>query len=130
YVIYMTLGKKKIQLNKTGVFSFGVLAGFFSGVFSTGGPLYVICVENTVKDIRVFRATMIGVLGSVTLTRVPALAISGLLNLHHLKMALLAFPIFMLAQYLGKLTFTHIHKKTFKKSLVILLCISGLLLLF
>src|SRR5690606_26139163 len=72
YVAYITFGKKKIQLNKGGVISFGVLAGFFSGVFSTGGPLYVICVENTVKDIKAFRATMIGVLGLVTITRVPA----------------------------------------------------------
>lgn len=130
YVIYMAWGKKKVRLNKRGVFGFGVLAGFFSGVFSTGGPLYVICVENTVKDMKVFRATMIGVLGLVTLTRIPALAISGLLNLQHLKMAMLAFPIFILAQFLGKRTFTHMPERTFKKSLLILLCISGLVLLF
>ncbi len=130
YVAYITFGKKKIQLNKVGVNSFGVLAGFFSGVFSTGGPLYVICVENTVKDIKTFRATMIGVLGLVTITRVPALAISGILNLSHLKMILLVFPVFLFAQFLGKRTFMKIKETLFKRSLMLLLCISALILIF
>ena len=47
YVAYVFIGKRKIDLNKGGIFSFGVLGGFFSGVFSTGGPLYVMCVENS-----------------------------------------------------------------------------------
>lgn len=130
YVAYAILGKRKIKLNKTGVVSMGVLAGFFSGVFSTGGPLYVICVENTVKNIKTFRATMIGVLGLVTITRVPALAISGILNMSHLKMTLLVLPIFLLAQFLGKRTFMKIEENLFKKSLMVVLSISALVLIF
>lgn len=129
YVAYVSFGKKKIKLNKLGTLSFGVMAGFFSGVFSTGGPLYVICVENSVKDIKAFRATMIGVLGIVTITRVPALAISGILNFSHLKMTLLVFPIFLFAQFLGKRTFRKIDEKIFKKLLMALLCVSGLVLI-
>lgn len=130
YVAYISIGKRKIKLNKKGVASFGILAGFFSGVFSTGGPLYVICVENTVKDVKVFRATMIGVLGLVTITRIPALAISGMLNFSHLKMTLFVFPVFLFAQFLGKRTFKKINEDLFKKLLIVLLSISGLLLLF
>lgn len=130
YVAYIAFGKKKIRLNKGGVISFGVLAGFFSGVFSTGGPLYVICIENTIKDIKAFRATMIGVLGLVTITRVPTLAISGILNFSHLKMTLLVFPVFLFAQFLGKRTFMKIEETLFKGSLILLLCISGLILIF
>jgi len=130
YVAYVSFGKKKIKLNKRGVASFGVLAGFFSGIFSTGGPLYVICVENSVKDIKAFRATMIGVLGLVTITRVPALAVSGILNFSHLKMTLLVFPVFLFAQFLGKRTFKKINEALFKKLLMVLLCISGLILIF
>ena len=129
-MIYGFFGKKKIKLNKTGIISLGVMAGFFSGVFSTGGPLYVICVENTVKNIKAFRATMIGVLGIVTITRVPALAVSGILNFGHLKMALFVFPIFLFAQFLGKRTFMRIEDDLFKRSLMLLLCISGLILIF
>jgi hypothetical protein len=130
YVAYVSFGKKKVELNKGGIISFGVLAGFFSGVFSTGGPLYVMCIENTVREVKAFRATMIGVLGLVTITRVPALAVSGILNFNHLKMSLIVFPVFLFAQFLGKRTFKKIDEKAFKRFLMILLCISGLLLIF
>lgn len=129
YVAYLIFGKKKIQLSKGGVMSFGVLAGFFSGIFSTGGPLYLICVENTVKNIKVFRATMIGVLGLVTVTRVPALAVSGIISLSHLKMTVFVFPIFLFAQFLGKRTFMKIDERLFKRSLMVLLSISGMILI-
>jgi hypothetical protein len=130
YVAYVSFGKKKVELNRGGIISFGVLAGFFSGVFSTGGPLYVMCIENTVREVKAFRATMIGVLGLVTITRVPALAVSGILNFNHLKMSLIVFPVFLFAQFLGKRTFKKIDEKAFKRFLMILLCISGLLLIF
>ncbi|WP_194852483.1 sulfite exporter TauE/SafE family protein [Nonlabens antarcticus] len=130
YVAYASFGKKKVQLSKGGIIGFGVLGGFFSGVFSTGGPLYVMCIENTVKEVKAFRATMIGVLGLVTLTRVPALAVSGILNFSHLKTSLIVFPIFLFAQFLGKRTFKKINEKAFKALLMILLCISGIILIF
>ena len=128
YVAYALFDKRKIKLNKTGVASFGVIAGFFSGIFSSGGPLYVMCVENTVKDMKAFRATMIGVLGLVTIARVPALAVSGILNFGHLKMTLIVFPIFLLAQFLGKRTFMKLDERLFKRSLMLLLCISGVVM--
>ena len=130
YVAYIILVKNKIVLNKVGIFSFGVMAGFFSGVFSSGGPLHVICIENSVKDIKTFRATMIGISGLVTLIRVPALAVSGILNISHLKMTAFVFPFFLLAQFLGKKTFSKINENAFKKILIALLCISAVILIF
>ncbi|WP_373942414.1 sulfite exporter TauE/SafE family protein [Polaribacter sejongensis] len=99
YVGYVLFSKKKVILNNGGIISFGVMAGFFSGVFSSGGPLHAICIENSVKNIKVFRATMIGISGIVSLTRVPALAVSGILNFSHLKMALFVFPFFFLHNF-------------------------------
>lgn len=130
YVAYAIIGKRKIKLNKMGVKFFGILAGFFSGIFSTGGPLYVVCVENTVKNIKAFRATMIGISGLISITRVPGLAVSGILNFDHLKMALFIVPIFLLAQFLGKRTFMNIEEKVFNKSLMLLLCFSGIIMIF
>ncbi|WP_417429764.1 sulfite exporter TauE/SafE family protein [Halpernia sp.] len=130
YVAYISLGKRKLKLNKFGIYIFGIFAGFFSGVFSTGGPLHVVCVENSVKDVKTFRATMIGLSGVITVTRIPALAISGILHEHHLKMAFMVFPVFLLAQFLGKRTFVKINEFFFKKILIVLLCISGILLMF
>lgn len=126
YVLYVVLGRKKLKLNKAGIMGFGVMAGFFSGLFSTGGPVYVICVENVTGSVKIFRATMIGVLGLVTLIRVPALAISGILNFNHIKISMLVIPVFLFAQYMGKLTFNNIKEELFKKSILCLLCISAL----
>lgn len=130
YVAYVSFGKRKIKLSKFGIYTFGILAGFFSGVFSTGGPLHVICLENSVKEIKTFRATMIGLSAVITLTRIPALAVSGILHGSHFKMALIVFPFFLFAQFLGKRTYVRINELFFKKILIFLLCISGLLLMF
>lgn len=130
YVLYVATGRRKLKLNKTGSGGFGIMAGFFSGLFSTGGPLYVICVENSTSSIRIFRATMIGIFGLVTLVRVPALAISGILNFSHVKISLLILPVFLLAQYMGKLTFKNIDERLFKKSLLCLLCIAAVGMFF
>ena len=126
YIVYVLMGKKEMSTNKTVNWILGALGGFFSGVFSTGGPLYVISVKNTVHEIRAFRATMIGVLALVTLVRVPALAVSGALTFQHLKMSLLILPVFFLAQYLGNLLFDRINEVFFKRFLLVLLFFSAL----
>lgn len=129
YVAYGIYGRKEYSLGKKTNFAFGVLGGFFSGVFSTGGPLYVISVKNSVQEARIFRATMIGILALVTLIRVPALSISGILNLTHVKMSLFILPVFFLAQFLGTKLFPKINELQFKNILLVLLCLSGIALL-
>ncbi|MDT0675016.1 hypothetical protein [Autumnicola musiva] len=81
-------------------------------------------------DIKIFRATMIGVLALVTAIRIPTLAISGVLNANHVKTSLIIFPVFLLAQFLGKRAFTKINEKLFKNILLALLCLSGVALFF
>ncbi|SFC40485.1 hypothetical protein SAMN04487891_110144 [Flagellimonas taeanensis] len=129
YVLYSLLGKRELNLRNAGILGIGILAGFFSGVFSTGGPLYIICVENRVKKINAIRATMIGILGLVTLTRIPTLALSGILNIEQCKYAAIIFPIFLLAQFLGRKTFNISGKSHYKKSILFLLMLSGFSLL-
>lgn len=130
YVAYVMFGKTDIKLGKKGNTIFGVLGGFFAGVFSTGGPLYVIAVKNTVEEARIFRATMIGVLALVTAVRIPSLAIGGVLNAGHIKVSLLILPVFFLAQFLGGHLFLKINEQLFKKVLLGLLCLSGTALIF
>jgi uncharacterized membrane protein YfcA len=130
YVVYAWLGKKELALGKKSNWAFGVLGGFFSGVFSTGGPLYVISVKNTVSEAKTFRATMIGILALITLIRVPALSISGVLDLQHLQMSLIVLPVFFLAQFLGIKCFPKINEVQFKKILLVILSLSGLALIF
>lgn len=130
YVAYVLFGRKEYRLGRKTNFSFGVLGGFFAGVFSTGGPLYVISVKNSVHEARTFRATMMGVLALVTVIRVPALSISGILNFTHVKMSLLILPVFFLAQFLGVKLFPKINEVQFKNILLVLLFLSGFSLLF
>lgn len=125
YVAYVIVGKTDIKLGNKGNTVFGILGGFFAGVFSTGGPLYVIAVKNTVEEVKVFRATMIGVLALVTVIRIPTLAIGGVLNIDHIKTSLLILPVFFLAQFLGGHLFLRINEQLFKKVLLGLLCLSG-----
>ncbi|MBZ9729042.1 sulfite exporter TauE/SafE family protein [Salegentibacter sp. JZCK2] len=125
YVAYVVVGKIDLKLGNKGTMLFGVLGGFFAGVFSTGGPLYVIAVKNTVENVKIFRATMIGVLALVTTVRLPSLAIGGVLDSGHLKMSLIIFPVFILAQFLGGYFFQKINESLFKKVLLGLLCLSG-----
>lgn len=130
YVVYVVVGKTDLKLGKKGNTMFGVLGGFFAGVFSTGGPLYVIAVKNTVEEAKIFRATMIGVLALVTVIRIPSLAIGGILNTGHIQMSLLILPVFFLAQFLGGKLFLKINEELFKKVLLGLLCLSGTALIF
>lgn len=130
YVAYVSFGKTNLKLGKKSSTAFGMLGGFFAGVFSTGGPLYVIAVKNTVDEVKIFRATMIGVLALVTAIRIPSLAIGGVLDIFHLKMSLFILPVFFLAQFLGNHLFLKINEELFKKVLLGLLCLSGAALIF
>jgi uncharacterized membrane protein YfcA len=130
YVAYVLFGKKDLKLGKKRTAFFGVMGGFFAGIFSTGGPLYVIAVKNTVEEAKIFRATMIGVLAVVTAVRIPSLAIGGVLNANHIKISLFILPVFFLAQFLGGRLFLKINEQLFKKVLLVLLCLSGTALIF
>tara|TARA_R110002073_G_scaffold336489_1_gene533971 strand:+ start:5833 stop:6552 length:720 start_codon:yes stop_codon:yes gene_type:complete len=128
YVVYSIYVKNKIFSHPKLEFVFGLFGGFFSGLFSTGGPLYVIVVKNSALDMRVFRATMFGVLGLVTITRIPILYIGGILNLNHVYYSLFIIPFFLLALYLGKKMYLKLNETTLKRGVLVLLFISGVML--
>jgi uncharacterized membrane protein YfcA len=116
----MNLGKIK------GVFGF--LGGFFSGLFSTGGPLYVMIVQNETTDVKTFRATMFGTLGLVTLMRIPVLVVTGLMTMHQVYNAIYVLPFFILALFLGKKVYLKLDDVLIKKIILGLLFLSGIML--
>jgi hypothetical protein len=77
----------------------------FSGVFSTGGPLYLVIVKNETSDVKIMRATMFCVLGLITVMRIPVLAFEGILTVDQLYNSLYVLPFFILALVLGKSLF-------------------------
>ncbi|CAL2081720.1 sulfite exporter TauE/SafE family protein [Tenacibaculum sp. 190524A05c] len=130
YVIYTIFFVKATNEKKTRFsFVFGLAGGFFSGLFSTGGPLYVMVVKNTVVDMRTFRATMIGVLGLITITRVPILYAQNILTHNHFYNSLFIVPSFLLATFLGKSLYSKLNEDVLKNIVLGLLFISGMVLL-
>jgi uncharacterized membrane protein YfcA len=130
YVIYSFFSKGKIKNTSLLEYVLGVFGGFFSGLFSTGGPLYVIIVKNTAMDIKTFRATMFGILGLVSIIRMPMIIFSGILKLSHLYYALFILPFFFLALFLGKKMYLKLNEELLKNCVLLALLFSGLALTF
>lgn len=130
YVVYTYFDKNETRDMSKLKFFFGFLGGFSSSLFSIGGPMYVIIVRGVTSNMKIFRATMFGILSLVTVIRIPALAFTGLLDGTHLYYSLYIFPFFILSIYLGKKMFDVLNEIIFKKILLILLLLSGLVLTF
>jgi hypothetical protein len=130
YVIYTIYAKDKVFKQPKLEFLFGLAGGFFSGLFSTGGPLYVIIIKNSAITMKSFRATMFGILGLITLVRIPTLYIAGILNMEQVRYSLYIMPFFILAIYLGKKAYAKLNEIVLKKGVLALLFLSGVMLLF
>lgn len=129
FVSYSIFHQKEIKIFSKLKYFFGFLGGFFSGVFSTGGPLYLIIVKNETTDIRTLRATMFGVLGLITLMRIPVLAFEGILKMQQLYNSLFVLPFFILALVAGKKAYLKMNELLLKRLMLLLLFLSGLTLL-
>ena len=130
FVLHNLLSNKEMQLVSRMKFFFGFLGGFFSGVFSTGGPLYLVIVKNETSDVKIMRATMFGVLGLITVMRIPVLAFEGILTVDQLYNSLYVLPFFILALVLGKKVYLKLNDVLLKKIMLGLLFLSGIVLLF
>lgn len=108
---------------------FGFLGGFFSGVFSTGGPLYVMIVQKETTNVKTFRATMFGTLGLVTVMRIPVLIIGGVMTMKEVYNSMYVLPFFILALFLGKKVYLKLDDILIKKIILALLFVSGIMLL-
>lgn len=121
--------KSSLLFKKTNHF-LGFLGGFFSGVFSTGGPLYVMIVQNETKDVKTFRATMFGALGLVTFMRIPVLIAGGLMTMNQIHNSLYVLPFFILALFMGKKVYLKLDEALVKRIILGLLFVSGVMLAF
>lgn len=130
YVSYTIYAKDKVFKQPKLTFLFGLAGGFFSGLFSTGGPLYVIIVKDSSITMQSFRATMFGILGLITAVRIPTLYSAGILNVEQLGYSLYIMPFFILAIYLGKKAYTKLNEVILKQGVLVLLFLSGVMLVF
>lgn len=130
YVSYTIYAKDKVFKQPKLAFLFGLAGGFFSGLFSTGGPLYVIIVKDSSITMQSFRATMFGILGLITAVRIPTLYTAGILNIEQIQYSLYIMPFFILAIYLGKKAYVKLNEVVLKQGVLVLLFLSGVMLVF
>ena len=129
FVAYNFLSRNKLKIpGKLGVL-FGLAGGIFSGMFSAGGPPYVMYIYNRIDSASIFRATIIGILAVTNTLRVPMLVVSDILTPDTLLIALYMLPVFIIALLLGNKTYHKVNEGKFKVILMILLGISGISLL-
>ena len=129
FVLNNILNKNNWKFGVKLEFILGLFGGFFSGVFSTGGPLYAVIIKNETSDIGVFRATMFGILGLVSMMRISVLVFEGVLTTTELQNSLYVFPFFILALILGKIVYSKLNERFMKKLILGLLMLSGIVLL-
>lgn len=129
FVAYHFLKKKKLNFPGRWGILFGLAGGVFSGMFSAGGPTYVMYVYNRIDGAAVFRATLIGILSITNILRLPMLVVSDILTTDILLTSLYIAPAFALALFLGNRLYKKINEHAFKNILMILLVVSGISLL-
>lgn len=130
YAFYTIYSKDKVFKQPKLEFLFGLAGGFFSGLFSTGGPLYVIVVKNSAVTMKTFRATMFGILGLITVIRIPALYKAEILTMEQVRYSFYIVPFFILSIYLGKKAYAKLNETVLKNGVLALLFLSGIMLVF
>ncbi len=129
YVGYSSIKQTQIKIFKKLGILFGFIGGIFSGMFATGGPLYVTYLHNKLKNVEVFRATVIGTMGISNFIRIILLTYNGLLPKEILINSIYILPFFFIAIYLGQKAYNRTNEKTFKKLILIILVILGIKLI-
>ncbi|MCJ7507228.1 MAG: sulfite exporter TauE/SafE family protein [candidate division Zixibacteria bacterium] len=129
YALYSLNKQKTIEIFKRLGLLFGFVGGIFSGLYTTGGPVYVTYITNKLSKASNLRATIIGVMGVSNLARLPILFANNLVPFHCIKIAIFVSPLFILSLYLGHIVYPKINECLFKRIVLAVLLISGLILI-
>jgi uncharacterized protein len=129
YVGYKLMKRVKSKRIEKMHYLFGFLGGLFSGLFSSGGPLFIIYIQNTVHGAREVRAAIIGVFGIINLSRIPIMMSNGLLTNELFELSLIILPVFFGAILLGNVVFHRLNNVWFKNIVLVVLAILAVSLL-
>ncbi|MDP2624588.1 MAG: sulfite exporter TauE/SafE family protein [Candidatus Peregrinibacteria bacterium] len=129
YVINTQIKKESFKLFPGAGIAFGLVSGVFSGLYASGGPIIIAYLYNKIKRSKVLRGTTIGVLAIPNMTRLPILIQQDILTYDLFKASLYIFPFFLISMGMGQLIYDKINEVTFKKILLAILLIEGILLI-
>ena len=130
YVIISIFEKNKFDFIKNLGIPVSLFAGIFSGMFAVGGGLFIMYLRTRIKHAPKLRATMLAILGTNNIVRLPILTYTGVVTWDSLHYALISLPVLSIAIFLGSKVFKKIDDSTFNKIILGLLFAGGVSLLF
>ncbi len=107
----------------------GLLGGVLSGMFGTGGPPVIVYYRLGGASKSVFRGSLMAIFALVTLTRLPAYALAGLLTAPRLWSGLAMLPAALLGAWAGHRIHVRVSERTFQRLVAAALAVIGGLLL-
>jgi uncharacterized membrane protein YfcA len=108
----------------------GLVGGFFSALFGSGGPVYVTYLSARIEDKSVLRATVASMLAMSVWLRVVMFVITGvLLDVRLLMLAAALAPVMLLGLYLGHALHMRLTNASVLRFIAALLVINGVTLL-
>ena len=108
----------------------GLLGGFVSTLFGTGGPFYVIYLQLKGAGKATFRATVATVFLIDGSGRIVTYGIGGIYTIDTLLLVLVSVPIMIIAMVAGGHIHTNISQQKFQKAIGLMLLGSGSALIF
>ena len=106
----------------------GAASGLLAGLFSMGGPPVILFFRLTTGGKGEFRSSLLMLFFITGLIRIPLYCAQGLIEMRDLTAALLALPAVFAGTFLGNRLHLRIDEGHFRKSVAVVLCILGLLI--
>ena len=131
YALYALLAKPRSDaISRLWVLPFGLLGGIFSGMFGSGGFIYVMYLTRRTRDKDVIRATQGALIALSTATRIVIFFFAGVYaNLQIVVLALACLPAMLLGTWLGHRITLKMRRETFLRTIYCLLLVAGVSLI-
>lgn len=127
YALYNLLVKPRTDLiGRIWVLPLGLLGGVFSGMFGSGGFIYVIYLMRRTADKDVIRATQGALISLSTLTRIIIFTFAGIYaDLKILVLAAACVPAMLLGTWLGHKIVLKMSREVFLRAIYVMLLVAG-----
>jgi uncharacterized membrane protein YfcA len=107
----------------------GVVSGALTGLFGTGGPPLIVYYRLAGAAKAAFRGNLMALFLLMTLVRVPAYAIAGLITAPRLWSGLAVLPAVALGTWAGHRIHVDLSEDTFRRAVAVALLVLGVVLL-
>ena len=107
----------------------GVVSGVLAGLFGTGGPPLILYYQLAGAEKERFRGHLMAIFATISVVRLPAYAVLGLITLPRLVSGGAILPAALLGAWLGHRIHLGLSELRFRQLVSVMLCLLGLLLL-